>query len=80
MIVKLKVAAAFRYYFQNLSDIVEGADIEVTEGATVGEFLKTLNLPQEAATVTLVNGRRADKKEILNENDQIYLAHPIAGG
>ena len=80
MIVKLKIAAAFRYYFPNLSDIVDGADFEVTEGATVGEFLEKINLSQDAATVTLVNGKRADKEEFLNENDQIYLVHPIAGG
>ncbi|UCE33356.1 MAG: MoaD/ThiS family protein [Deltaproteobacteria bacterium] len=80
MIVKLKAAAAFRYYFANLSDIVDGADFEVTEGATVGEFLESINLPQDAAMVTLVNGKRADKTEVLNENDEIYLVHPIAGG
>ena len=80
MIVKLKIAAGFRYYLPNLSDMVDGADFEVTEGTTVGEILELIHLPQKLATIILVNGKRADKEKVLTKNDQIDLLQPMAGG
>jgi sulfur carrier protein ThiS len=80
MIVKLKVSVGLCYYVPNLGDLVDGADFDVSEGTTVGEFLEKIKWPRKVATITLVNGLRADKNKVLNESDQIYLVQPITGG
>ena len=80
MIVKVKAALGLRFYLPNLAYLADGADLDVKDGSTVGEVLEKIHFPPGAAAITFVNGRRADQGRVLNVNDQIYLAEPMAGG
>jgi sulfur carrier protein ThiS len=80
MTVNFKIATGFRYYVPDVDDLVDGADFEVPEGSTVGEFLEMVHFPLRLAKMTLVNGNQADEATVLNDNDQIYLLQPMLGG
>jgi sulfur carrier protein ThiS len=81
MMVKLKIAAGFRYYVPNVSDLVQGVEYDVPEGSTLGQLLvEVAGFPEEIITIPLVNGHRVDRDRVLEENDQVYLVQPAMGG
>lgn len=80
MLLQLKIARSFSYYFRSLENGVQGVEWEVPDGSTVSDFLSMLSLPERLASVVLVNGVRVNKDRILEENDAVYLAPPMTGG
>jgi hypothetical protein len=52
----------------------------LSEGATVEQLLRELSLPESTPVFVLVNGRRADSRGLLKDQDQIYLFSPAEGG
>jgi hypothetical protein len=81
MMVKLKIAAGFRYYVPNVGDLVRGVELDIPAGSTLGQLLfDETGFPEDIITIPLVNGHRADKDRILVENDQVYLVQPARGG
>lgn len=53
---------------------------DLTQGKTVGELIKELELPQEQISIIFVNGRHAKFDTILNEGDEVSFFPPIGGG
>ena len=49
-------------------------------GASLDELLKQLSIPPTVQRTMLVNGRRADEKVLLSQNDTVVLMSPIDGG
>ena len=54
--------------------------LEASPGATVGDVLKTLAIPDSVPKVIIVNGRAAKPDRELMEGDQLVLFPPVAGG
>ena len=53
--------------------------IDVADGATVGELIALLGLP-DGARVVLLNGRHAGDGQELSDGDRLAIFPPIAGG
>ena len=50
------------------------------EGATVQTLVRQLNVPEELASVIVLNDRLADSPDPLHEGDRVTLIPPLAGG
>ena len=72
--------------FANLADYLppevrrDGATLEVPEGATVGDLVRRLAIPDDLPHLTLVNGRDAGAQQRLSPGDVVSLIPPLAGG
>lgn len=60
------------------------ADIEIADGASVQDVLKSRNLPDESCHLVLVNGIYTPPRErsgrTLSEGDHVAVWPPVAGG
>ncbi len=55
-------------------------DLELEPGATVGDLLKRLGIPEDKPKILLVNGRHASLDRELSHGDEVSLFPPVAGG
>jgi sulfur carrier protein ThiS len=54
--------------------------VALVSGSTVTELIKQLGIPDDIQLLFLVNGRQSDKTTNLNENDDVFIFTPAAGG
>jgi molybdopterin converting factor small subunit len=54
--------------------------LTVLEGATVGEVVRGLGIPDDVPFTTLVNGRHSEPDEVLKPGDRLSAFPPLAGG
>ena len=54
--------------------------LDVPDGATVLTLAGRLSVPDEMATVVVINGRNADVDDELAEGDVVTLIPPLSGG
>lgn len=52
----------------------------VPEGATVGQVLQRLGVPDDMPFTTLVNGRHSEADQVLRPGDRLTAFPPLAGG
>lgn len=50
------------------------------EGATVQTLVRQLNVPEELASVIVLNDRLAEFPDPLHEGDRVTLIPPLSGG
>jgi sulfur carrier protein ThiS len=55
-------------------------EIEVADGATLGELVGALGLPEGVTAVACVNGKNARDDTRLADGDQVYVFLPVSGG
>jgi molybdopterin converting factor small subunit len=53
---------------------------DLPDGATVQTLVNRLRVPDEMATVIVINGRNADLDDPLAEGDRVTLIPPLSGG
>ena len=72
--------------FANLADYGPGgagpgpARVVLPVGATVGDLLRRLRIPEEVPRLLLVNGRDADATTELGPGDVVDVLPPLVGG
>jgi molybdopterin converting factor small subunit len=54
--------------------------VEMPEDATVGDAVKTLNLPEKMPLLKIVNGEHRPPEYPLKDGDELAIFPPIAGG
>lgn len=79
MKVTVKLFASFR---RHLPPQAKGYAFEVSlpEGKTVDDLLKVLDLPAEVPKITLVNGEHVTGNRVLQEDEEVSIFPPLAGG
>ncbi len=77
MRVKVELQAYLEQYSPNGQTVF---DYELPEGADVDKLIRQLGLPEELASVIIVNETNADPDRVLAEGDHITLIPPLAGG
>ncbi len=77
MEVEVHVYAHLRKYLKDYQG--GGLPVNVPDGATVGDLLALLGLPEQEAQVVLVNGLRQDLTHPLQPADRVGI-FPIVGG
>jgi molybdopterin converting factor small subunit len=55
-------------------------DVEVEDGATVGDLLQLLKVPVKLAALRLVNGVQSKPDRQLSDGDKVSIFPQIAGG
>ncbi len=78
MKVQVKVFATLRKYVADESSGEQ--DLELAEGATVGDALRELKIPEREVAFVFVNSTRKKLDEPLTEGDELGVFPPIAGG
>ncbi len=78
MKIKVKVFATLRKYASEESSGQQ--ELELAEGATVGQVLGELKIPQAEVAFVFVNSVRQKLDEPLTEGDELGVFPPIAGG
>jgi sulfur-carrier protein len=58
----------------------DSSTVEVREGMTVTEMLKSIKVPLDAVKVIFVNGVHAMGDEVLRDGDRVGVFPPVAGG
>jgi sulfur carrier protein ThiS len=79
MRVCVRLYATLRAYLPKATSGAKTA-LEVPEGATLGDLLAQLGLPQNEVKVTFVNGRARPLNWVLQPEDEVGVFPPIGGG
>lgn len=77
----MRVTVELQAYLEQYSPDGQ-AEFEYTlpDGATVQTLVRQLNVPEEMASVIVLNGRSADLDDPLQNGDRLILIPPLAGG
>jgi len=54
--------------------------LDLPDGATVQTLVRQLNVPEELASVIVLNERSGDFEDALHEGDRVTLIPPLSGG
>lgn len=77
--VKVKPFATLRRYFPHLG-VGEALEVELPNGATVGQLMNHLGLPADQVRVVFVNGVSRDENHPLADGDEVGVFPPVGGG
>jgi len=55
-------------------------EVEVPQGTTVDSIVNGLGIPEEMASVIVVNREKGEPETVLREGDKLTLIPPLAGG
>ncbi len=77
----MKVRVELQTYLEQYSpDGGHVFDYEVPDGSTAGELMRKLHIPEDLASVVIVNGANTGAAHTLNDGDSIVVIPPLAGG
>ncbi len=79
MTVYVKLFATLRTYRPGLG-IGEAFAVQVPDGATVGDLISQLELPDDEVKIVFVNALNRGTDHVLEEGDELGLFPPIGGG
>ncbi|HID89186.1 MAG TPA: MoaD/ThiS family protein [Anaerolineae bacterium] len=77
--VRVKLFATLRRYFPELG-VGEVMEVQLPEGATVGDLVRHLRIPAEHVKVVFVNGIVRDETHPLADGDEVGVFPPVGGG
>lgn len=80
MIIEIKIFSSLRQYIAPSDSRLDEDKWDIWDGATVGEVLKVLNLPEPQNLILLINGRHGASEEVLSDGDVLSVFPPIGGG
>jgi sulfur carrier protein ThiS len=61
-------------------DPVQGMEVEIPEGSTVGDLIVHIDLPAKKFGMISIDGRLAKAGNLLKENAVVRVFQPIFGG
>ncbi len=79
IIVHVKLFATLRRYRPDLG-LGEALPVELPDGATVGDLVRELGLPEEEVRIVFVNGLFRDLDHVLADGDEVGIFPPVGGG
>ena len=79
MQITVRLLASYRQYLPARHNDQAGYPCLVADGALVGDLLAELPIPPDDFCTFLVNGRHAERDQVLQEGD-ILSVFPTAGG
>jgi len=80
MRVWVKLFAGLRRFAPQGSTYGKPFEVQLPEGAVLGELVHLLQLPPQETKVAFVNGRAREMDWRLETEDEIGIFPPIAGG
>ncbi|MBL7062594.1 MAG: MoaD/ThiS family protein [Anaerolineae bacterium] len=79
IIVHAKLFATLRRHYPHLG-IGEPMEVELPDGATVGQLVDHLRLPAAQVKVVFVNSIIREKNHPLADGDEVGIFPPVGGG
>lgn len=79
MNVHVRLFATLSAYLPQPAD-GDSLTLVLDEGATVGQVMQMLQIPEDFPCLTVVNGRDAGLERILADADVLTMFPPLAGG
>lgn len=58
----------------------DSATLDLPEGSTVADAMRSLGIPADLEGLTVVNGRDAPPDQVLTDGDVLSVFPPLAGG
>ena len=77
--VRVKLFATLRGHYPQLG-LGEAMPVELPDGATVGDVVEHLRLPDNQVKVVFVNGIVRDNEHRLADGDEVGVFPPVGGG
>ena len=77
--VHTKLFASLRHYRPGL-EIGEAFPVELPEGATVGDLIREMGLPDKEVKVVFVNALFRELGHKLADGDEVGIFPPVGGG
>jgi sulfur-carrier protein len=77
--VYAKLFATLRNYRPGLG-LGEAFPVELPDGATVGQLIRLLGLPEGEVKMIFVNGIVRDREHVLADGDELGIFPPVGGG
>ncbi len=78
--IKLKISFPLRQGVDGINCMADGNLMEFTEGATIQEVLKMLNLSERGTLIFLINGHQAIRQSTLHDGDVLHIYPMMTGG
>ena len=79
MEITVRLLASYRRYVPEGHDEQAGYGQELPRGSTVADVLESLPIPPGEVYTFFVNGRHAEREQVLEEGDVVSI-FPAAGG
>lgn len=77
----MQVTVELQSYLDRYSPKGQGVfPYDLPDGATVQTLVRQLNIPEEIASIIVLNSRSADFEDPLKEGDRVTLIPPVSGG
>ena len=80
MQITIRLLATYRRYLPPGHDEQDGYAQDVAPGTTAGEVLASLPLLPHEIITFLVNGRHAERSQVLQAGDTLTIFPPAGGG
>lgn len=80
MQITVRLLASYRRYLPDDHDDQAGYRYEVQPGTTLAGLLAHLPIPQEEAYTAFLNGRHAERSEVLEQGDVVSVFPAVGGG
>ena len=77
MVIRVKLLLNFK---EKAPQGEESFDLQLSQGATIGQALDILSIPESAPKVIIVNGRVANPGRELMDGDELPVFPPVEGG
>ena len=77
--VEVRLYATLRRYRPELN-IGEALPVELPAGATIGQLIEQLGLPEKEIKVVFVNGVVQEFDHVLADGDRVGFFPPVGGG
>lgn len=77
----MKITVELRGYLDQYAPTEQAIfPYEMPVGATVGDVMKRLHIPDDLSAAAIVGGEASDPAQPLNDGDQLTLVPPLGGG
>jgi sulfur carrier protein ThiS len=78
--INMKVRILYHGELRRYNDGRSEAEMELSEGTTVGQLISRTDIPRELIAFAGINGSRVDKAVTLKDGDEVTLFQIVAGG
>ncbi len=77
----MKLRVELQAYLQQYSpNDTDRFDYEMPDGATAGDLIRKLNVPEDLASVIIVGDANTSTAHVLSDGDNVTIVPPLAGG
>ncbi len=66
--------------FRYLPEDIDSEQFEISDNTNIGQLIDELGIPDDLIKLIFVNGRKQDRRYLLQNRDRLGLFPPVGGG